>query len=101
MKKLLLVLVLFVGLASTAFATNMNKSMQVQSEYQMKDFTPMEVKDLPEAVQKAIATKYADATIKSAAFDTKDGVKIFKIVLLTKDSKEITTYYNEKGEEFE
>jgi hypothetical protein len=101
MKKLVLVLVLFVGLASTASAINMNSTKQVQTERQMKDFTPIEVKDLPEPIQKAIAAKYADATIKSAAFDTKDGEKIFKIVLLTKDSKEITTYYNEKGEEFE
>ena len=47
----------------------------------INDFTPIEVKDLPAAVQEAITKNYAEATIKEAAVEAnEDGTKTYKVV---------------------
>ena len=55
------------------------------------------VKDLPEAVTKAIASKYAGATIKSAEKETRDGVTTYEVTLDVK-GKEQEVKFSDKGE---
>ena len=66
MKKLFVAAALVMGLGtSAAFADNfMVDSVTVTM---INDFTPIEVKDLPAAVQEAITKNYAESTIKEAA----------------------------------
>lgn len=62
MKKLFVAVALVMGLGtSVAFADNfMVDSVTITM---INDFTPIEVKDLPAAVQEAITKNYAESTI--------------------------------------
>lgn len=62
------------------------------------DYTPIEVSALPKAVQDAIKKDHANAIIKEASVEEKDGVKTYKVVLTAQDGTESTVTYNEKGE---
>ena len=65
----------------------------------VNDFTPIEVKDLPAAVQEAITKNYADLTIKEASVEAKeDGTKTYKVVLTDKEGTESTVLFSESGE---
>ena len=81
MKKSFVAVALVMGLGtSAAFADNfMVDSVTVTM---INDFTPIEVKDLPAAVQEAITKNYAESTIKEAAVEAnEDGTKTYKVVL--------------------
>jgi len=54
-------------------------------------------KDLPEAVTKAIAAKYAGATIKSAEKEISDGATTYEVTLDVK-GKEQEVKFSDKGE---
>ncbi len=99
MKKLFVAVALVMGLGtSVAFADNF---MVVTSETitMTNDFTPIEVKDLPAAVQEAITKNYAESTIKEAAVEVKeDGTKTYKVVLTDKEGTESTVLFSESGE---
>ncbi len=99
MKKLFVAVALVMGLGtSVAFANN---SMVIESETitMINDFTPIEVKDLPAAVQEAITKNYAESTIKEAAVEAKeDGTKTYKVVLTDKEGTESTLLFSESGE---
>ena len=99
MKKLIYAVALVMGLGtSMAFAEN---SMTVMSEAvtTINEFTPIEVKDLPAAVQETLSKNYADLTIKEAAVETKeDGTKTYKVVLTDKEGTESTVLFSESGE---
>ncbi len=99
MKKLFVAAALVMGLGtSAAFADNF---MVVASETvtMTNDFTPIEVKDLPAAVQEAITKNYAESTIKEAAVEAKeDGTKTYKVVLTDKEGTESTVLFSESGE---
>jgi hypothetical protein len=101
MKQLVLALVLFLGFAPGGInATVLANKTTLETIVTTKDFTPIEVKELPDSVQKAIAAKYSELKIKAAYFDTKDdGSKFYKVVFVDKDGKELVVYYSEKGEE--
>ena len=65
----------------------------------INDFTPIEVKDLPAAVQEAITKNYAEATIKEAAVEAnEDGTKTYKVVLTDEEGTESTVLFSESGE---
>ena len=99
MKKLFVAVALVMGLGtSVAFANN---SMVIESETitMINDFTPIEEKDLPAAVQEAITKNYAESTIKEAAVEAKeDGTKTYKVVLTDKEGTESTLLFSESGE---
>ena len=59
----------------------------------------IDVKELPEAVAQAVAKNYEGATIKEAYVAEKESGKVYKVILTTKDSQEVTVLMNEKGEE--
>ena len=99
MKKLFVAVALVMGLeTSVAFANNF-MVMESAAVTMMNDFTPIEVKDLPAAVQEAIAKDYAESTIKEAAVEAKeDGTKTYKVVLTDKEGTESTILFSESGE---
>ena len=99
MKKLFVAVALVMGLGtSVAFANNF-MVMESAAVTMINDFTPIEVKDLPAAVQEAIAKNYAESTIKEAAVEAKeDGTKTYKVVLTDKEGTESTILFSESGE---
>ena len=99
MKKLFVAVALVMSLGTTvAFAnTCMN---EIVASVMVNEFTPIEVKDIPQAVQDAIAKTYAETTIKEAAVEVKaEGTKAYKIVLTDKNNNESTVFFNEDGSE--
>lgn len=99
MKKFIVATALVMGLGtSVAFAGN---SMNVESAAItiIYEYSHIEVKDLPAAVQEAIAKNYAESTIKEAAVETsEDGTKTYKVVLTDKEGTESTILFSESGE---
>ena len=87
MKKLFVAAALVMGLGtSAAFADNfMVDSVTVTM---INDFTPIEVKDLPAAVQEAITKNYAEATIKEAAVEAKEVTELEDKIEESKDASE-------------
>lgn len=98
MKKLFVAVALVMGMGTTVFAHN-NSTVSIETITIVNDFTPIEVKDLPTAVQEAITKNYANSTIKEASVEAKeDGSKTYKIVLVDKESTESTVLFSESGE---
>ena len=90
MKKVLVAVALVMGLGSSvAFAQEVINTTSVE----------MQAKELPEAVAQAVAKNYEGATIKEAYVAEKESGKVYKVILTTKDSQEVTVLMNEKGEE--
>ena len=56
MKKLFVAVALVMGIGTSVFAYNMNPA-SIETVTTVNDFTPIEVKDLPAAVQEAITKK--------------------------------------------
>ena len=98
MKKLFVAAALVMGLGTTvAFAENLTSG--VETVMAVNDFTPIEVKDLPAAVQEAITKNYAESTIKEAAVEAnEDGTKTYKVVLTDEEGTESTVLFSESGE---
>ena len=68
MKKLFLAVALVMGLGtSVAFANNMVSDVEIVT--MINEFKPIDVKELPQAVQDAIKENYSEATIKEAAVE--------------------------------
>ena len=98
MKKLFVAAALVMGLGTTvAFAENLTSG--VETVMAVNDFTPIEVKDLPAAVQEAITKNYAESTIKEAAVEAnEDETKTYKVVLTDEEGTESTVLFSESGE---
>ena len=98
MKKIFVAVALVMGLGTTvAFAENLTSG--VETVMAVNDFTPIEVKDLPAAVQEAITKNYAESTIKEAAVEAnEDGTKTYKVVLTDEEGTESTVLFSESGE---
>ena len=94
MKKLFVAVALVMGIGTSVFAYNMTPA-SIETVAAVNDFTPIEVKDLPTAVQDAITKNYADSTIKEAK---EDGTKTYKVVLTDKEGTESTVLFSESGE---
>ena len=102
MKKVLVAVALVMGLGSSvAFAQEVinTTSVEMQVQVPQDEFTKIDVKELPEAVAQAVAKNYDGATIKEAYVAEKESGKVYKVILTTKDSQEVTVLMNEKGEE--
>ena len=97
MKKLFLAVALVMGLGtSVAFANNMVSDVEIVT---MIKFKPIDVKELPQAVQDAIKENYSEATIKEAAVEVaEDGTKTYKVTLVDAAGTENPVLFNEKGE---
>ena len=99
MKKVLVAVALVMGLGSSvAFAQEVINTTSVEMQAQVPQ-DEIDVKELPEAVAQAVAKNYEGATIKEAYVAEKESGKVYKVILTTKDSQEVTVLMNEKGEE--
>ncbi len=98
MKKLFLAVALVMGLGtSVAFANNMVSDVEIAT--MINEFKPIDVKELPQAVQDAIKENYSEATIKEAAVEVaEDGTKTYKVTLVDASGTENPVLFNEKGE---
>ncbi len=97
MKKLFVVAAMLMAMGtSTLFANGMETS--VETVVAVNDFTPIEVKDLPQAVQDALKKDYAGQTVKEASVEEVEGVKTYKVVLTDEEGTETTVFFNENGE---
>ena len=104
MKKVLVAVALVMGLGSSvAFAQEVENSTAVETQAQapQDEFTKIDAKKLPDAVMNALAKSYEGASIKEVYSADKETGKIYKVVLTTKDSQEVTVLLDEKGEEIE
>ena len=91
MKKVLFAVALLMGLGSSvAFANNMASDVEIVA--MVNEFKPIDIKELPQAVQDAIKKDYAESTIKEA------GVKTYKVTLVDAVGTESVVFFNEKGE---
>ena len=98
MKKFFVAVALVMGLGTTVELTWFCSS-DVETVMAVNDFTPIEVKDLPAAVQEAITKNYAESTIKEAAVEAnEDGTKTYKVVLTDEEGTESTVLFSESGE---
>lgn len=98
MKYLFIVAAMLLGLGTvTSYAqTQGNETVAVATTDEYKN---IEVKELPQAVQDAVAKDYADYTIKQAAVKTaEDSAKLYKLTLADKEDKTTEVVFNEKGE---
>jgi len=103
MKKLFVAMTLVMGLgASTAFASDVTNRIEVS--VMVNEFTPIEIQNLPKAVQDAVAKAYPKSGIKEAFVEvTEDSAaKHFKLVLIGHsgtDTMESTVFFDEDGKE--
>ena len=100
MKKLFVAVALVMGLGTSVAVANTAMN-EVEVSVMVNEFTPIEVKDLPKAVQDAIAKAYPESTIKEASVEVAaDGAsKHYKVVLVDKANAESTVFYGEDGTE--
>lgn len=99
MKKVLAALAMILGISSSvAFAQEVDNSVVAESRVTQDEFVKMDPADLPQAVMQTLAKDYEGASIKEAYVKEKDGVKIYKIVVVAKDETETTIMLDEKGE---
>lgn len=101
MKRVLIIaaIMLAVGTTSATFAAgnvSLNGVTAVAADYQQ-----IEIKDLPQAVQDAVAAKYPELTIKEAAVEEAEGVKNYKVTLVDNDGAETVAVFDENGVERE
>lgn len=98
-------IVLMVAVAAcVAFASQSVQASAVQTSVEnvmQDDFVKIEVKELPQVVQDAIAKSYEGSTVKEAYVAGTDGAKKYKVVLVDKDQKEQMVVLNEQGEVIE
>lgn len=100
MKKVFFALALVMGLGTTvAFASSFS-SPEVTVVTNVNDFKPIEIKDLPKAVQEVLAKSYKDFTVKSAAV-SEDGTAVYQVTLVDAEGEEGVVLFNEKGEVLE
>ena len=78
-------------------ANNMVSDVEIAT--MINEFKPIDVKELPQAVQDAIKENYSEATIKEAAVEVaEDGTKTYKVMLVDAAGTENPVLFNEKGE---
>lgn len=102
MKKVFFALALVMGLGKTvAFASSFS-SPEVTVVTNVNDFKPIEIKDLPKAVQEVLAKSYKDFTVKSAAVEiSEDGTAVYQVTLVDAEGEEGVVLFNEKGDVME
>lgn len=97
MKKFFIAAALVMGLGtSAAFAENQNMATEIVTL--TNEYKPIEVKDLPQAVQDTIKKDYAEQTIKEASVEETENGKTYKVVLTDQEGTETTVVFNENGE---
>ena len=99
MKKMIFTLAMFLGLGSSvAFANDVNTRIEITTP--ADEFTSIELKDLPQAVQETLAKDFANQAIKAAAVAVNEeaGTSTYKVTLEGEDSTETIVLLSDKGE---
>lgn len=98
MKKLFVAVMMVMGLGtSMVYASNTKADAQVVM--QVNDLTPIDVKDLPQAIQDTLKKDFAEVTVKEAAVEIMDdGAKVYKVTLTDKEGNDSQVSFNENGE---
>jgi len=97
MKRIILSLAI-VACSSFAFqAISAVNIPSVTQEVVKSQFQKIDVKDLPVAVVEAIQKAQPESTIKAASVSGTE-TKTYQVIVVTKDQKELTLTFNEKGE---
>lgn len=79
MKKVLFAAAMMLTMGTTVATSAAEKvSLRGQASVEM-DYQTINIKDLPQAVQDAIAAKYPELTIKEAAVEEVGGTKTYKV----------------------
>ena len=99
MKKMIFTLAMILGLGtSVVFADHINTNVEITAS--ADEFTPIELKDLPQDVQDTLAKDFANQTIKSASVSVNEEAETstFKVTLTNEDGTETTILLSDKGE---
>ena len=100
MKKLFVAVALVMGMGtSVVLADNVTKT-NTEVVNTADEYVVIELKDVPQAVQDAVAKNYAGSSIKEAHAKTaEDGTKTYKLILVNGEQVETIILVNDKGEE--
>lgn len=100
MKKLFVAVALVMGLGTSVTFANHYMSNPIEIVAVSDEYTPIELKAVPQAVQDAVTKNYEGSAIKEAhAKANEDGTKTYKLVLVNGEETEIIVIFNENGEE--
>ena len=100
MKKIFVAVALVMGLGTSVALADNVKCNKTETVCVTDEFVIIELKDVPQAVQDAVAKNYAGSTIKEAHAKTaEDGTKTYKLVLVDANQTESIILFNDKGEE--
>ncbi len=96
MKKFFVAVAVLFGIGNVmVFADNVPSCKEAVVAVNASD--PIEINDLPEAVQEALKQLPAEVTVKSATVEEKDGAKIYNVLVADKDGNEMTVSFDEEG----
>ncbi len=101
MKKMIFTLAMVMGLGtSVAFADNVPTTACTAVAQVADEFTPIELKDLPQAVQEGIAKNFPGSTTKAAAVSTDEETQTskFKVTLADAEGNEKTVLFSDQGQ---
>jgi hypothetical protein len=100
MKKLFVAAALVMSLGTSVVLADNVKCNKTESVCVADEFVVIELKDVPQAVQDAVAKNYEGSSIKEAHAKTaEDGKKTYKLILVDGNQAESIILFNDKGEE--
>ena len=99
MKKIFVAIALIAGLGTSVSFAATETANAVSIELSATDYTPIEVKDLPQAIQETLAKNLSEYTVNSAAYQQdEDGVKTYLVTLVDAEGSEANVLFTENGE---
>ena len=99
MKKIFVAIALIASLGTSVSFAATETANAVSIELSATDYTPIEVKDLPQAIQETQAKNLSEYTVKSAAYQQdEDGVKTYLVTLVDAEGSEANVLFTENGE---
>lgn len=99
MKKIFVAIALIAGLGTSVSFAATETANAVSIELSATDYTPIEVKDLPQAIQETLAKNLSEYTVKSAVYQQdEDGVKTYLVTLVDAEGSEANVLFTENGE---
>ena len=100
MKKLFVAAALVMSLGTSVVLADNVKCNKTENVCVADEFVVIELKDVPQAVQDAVAKNYEGSSIKEAHAKTaEDGKKTYKLILVDGNQAESIILFNDKGEE--
>lgn len=99
MKKIFVAIALIASLGTSVSFAATETANAVSIELSATDYTPIEVKDLPQAIQETLAKNLSEYTVKSADYQQdEDGVKTYLVTLVDAEGSEANVLFTENGE---